>query len=137
MRALQANDMTVKERQELGYLSGGIKFQDKTEFYFMPFIFWILDTLKYDPVVIPGEVFRGNVLVATDENMPDFFRAIEQYEVSLAFLLQNKLGDIKFYIDFDSKAFVSSYLVEVDKYLPDNSWKSCFDYPKKYVSLLM
>lgn len=103
----------------------------------MPFIFWVLDTLKYDSVVMPGEVFRGNVLVVSDENIPNFLRAIEQYEISQALLRQKKLRDIKFYIDFDAKFFVSSYLVEVEKYLPDNSWKSCFDYPKKYVSLLM
>ncbi|SHN08112.1 hypothetical protein [Chitinophaga sp. CF418] len=126
--------MTVEERIELGYLPGGIKFQGQVEFYFMPFIFWILDNLKYDPVVIPGEVFRGNILIVNDGNIPDFLNAIDEYKISYAFLHENKLKDIKFYIDFDSKLFVSSYLVEVEDYLPDDSWKGVFDFPDKHVA---
>jgi hypothetical protein len=76
-------------------------------------------------------------MFTTDENNPPFPRAIEEYKISHALLLKNKLKDIKFYIDFDGKFFVSSYLVEVEEYLPDDSWKSCFDYPKTYVSLLV
>jgi len=80
-------------------------------------------------------VFRNNILIVKDEAISSFLEAIGEDKVYYDYLVENNVSKMKFYIDFDTRTFVSSYLVEVESYLPNDSWKGLFDYPNKHTPL--
>jgi hypothetical protein len=129
--------MTIEEKLEQGYFAGCIKYKNEYRFYLMPITYWILDMNAYDPDYDPNEdefVFRNNVAVVSDENIPHFFNAIENDRISYPTLQESSLLHIIFFIDFDVKTFVSYFNdIEVETYLPDSSWKGFFDDPNKYI----
>jgi len=132
----------IKNRLEDNALLGYMKFSELGSFYLMPIAYWILNYSKYDPTYNPKEwafVFRNNILNVRAENTSDFFSSIEQDKIPFVELeeaIRNKLEGIalSFYIDFDSKLFVSAFEnIEVETYLPDDTWKGKFDNPLLYL----
>ena len=106
-------------------------------FYFMPIAYWILNYTKYDPGYNPTEwsfVFRDNILLVNDEKIGPYLKAIEEDRIYLEVLTGDNMPGLTFYIDFDSKLFVSSFpYVEVESYLPDETWEGVNDEPMKYL----
>ncbi|MCF6405528.1 hypothetical protein L3C95_21710 [Chitinophaga filiformis] len=129
--------MTIEEKLEQGYFAGCIKYKNEYGFYLMPIAYWILNMNTYDPDYDPSEdefVFRNNVEVVSDDKILDFFSATEEYRISYQMLSAASLLHVIFFIDFDAKLFVSWFNdIEVETYLPDNSWKGLFDDPNKYI----
>lgn len=110
----------------------------------MPLAKWILNHFKYSPSYNPYEweyVFRGNILNVTDENVRDFVKAIAVDKIDLTVDggdLQDVLNerDVPFYffIDLDNKNYISYfYDIEVETYLPDDTWMGIYDDPMKYL----
>lgn len=130
--------MEIKKKLEEGYLLGGIKYKEKCNYYFMPIAYWILNYIKYDPSYNPAKwsfVFRDNILLVNDENIDDYLKAIEEDIIYLELLEEDDdIPEFTFYVDFDSKIFVSSFpYVEIETYLPDENWKGVNDEPIKYL----
>lgn len=133
----------IRKKIENNYLFGCIRYKDKYKIYLMPIAYWILNYSKYDPAYNPGEwefVFRDNVLIVTDDRIKDFLRAVEGDSVDLSEQLSEinnipkKSIEFNFFVDLDEKLFVSSFPdIEVEEYLPDNSWTGKYDNPITYL----
>jgi len=128
--------MTIEEKLENGYLPGCIKYMDAYNYYLMPIAYWILDNDKYDPDYDPKQwefVFRNNIMVVHDNDIPAFFNAIEIDRVDPQ-MFKAKNIRMTIFIDFDTKLFVSSFNeIELENYLPDESWKGLYTDPNKYI----
>lgn len=133
--------MTIEEKVEHGYFAGCIKYQNRYGVYLMPIAYWILNMKSYDPDYDPDDrefVFRNNVIVVNDEVIPDFLSAIEEDKIGYETLKKYDWLIITFYIDFDTKTFISCFAeIEVEGYLPDESWKGLFDDPGKYITQII
>jgi hypothetical protein len=128
---------------EDNYLLGCIKYNDKHELYLMPIAWWILNYKKYDPdpklQSIPYEsglepskperVFRDNILNVTDDEIEAYLNSIKEDKLTMKDLqtiinVPMEFRYIFFYIDFDCKVFTNGFFdIEVENYLPDQTWK--------------
>src|ERR1700722_6808053 len=135
---------SLKQKFDDNYLLGCIKFEGKSNLYLMPIGWWILNYQKYDPTYNPTDwdhVYRGNVLNVSDDQIGNFFKAIEsdKIEVSTLKLEMDKIPlkyfRVQFYIDFDKKIFVNGYRenVEIEDNLPNNTWKGFLGEPSNYI----
>lgn len=116
------------------YLLGYIQHADNGDFYLMPIAWWILNYKEYDPNYDPEQwkdVFRDNTLNVDDENIQNFMNSISSDKIRVNELIATLKNipshyvDLFFFIDFDSKFLVSSFIeVQVKEYLPNDQWKS-------------
>lgn len=134
----------IEKKIERDYLFGCIKYKNEYSIYLMPLAEWILNHYKYSPSYNPNEweyVFRGNILNVTDENVKDFIRAIAVDKIDLKIdgqdlqrVLREKEVPFPFFIDLDNKNYISYfYDIEVETYLPDDTWVGIYDDPMKYL----
>lgn len=130
----------IDEKIKDNYLLGCIKYQSNFNFYLMPLAYWILNYSKYDPTYNPndwGFVFRNNILNVDDLKIESFIKSIQIDKVdieSLNFKDYNFDDIFLFFIDFDSKTFVSFFDdIEIEEYLPDENWKGKFENPINYL----
>lgn len=86
-------------------------------------------------------VFRNNIYNVTDERIDEFIDSIDEGKLSLHELkfiiddINTANAVILFFIDFDKKLFVNGFAdIEVEKCLPDISWKGEQDDPVNYLS---
>ncbi|WP_298738823.1 hypothetical protein [uncultured Chitinophaga sp.] len=123
--------MNIKQKFEENFILGCIKYNDQCSLYLMPIAYWILNYKKYDPTYDPSKwdfVFRNNILIVSDESIDQFMTAIQADKVTSNELTQSEIASMSFYIDFDSKVFVSSFSdVQVEDYLPHDGWQGLYD----------
>lgn len=122
------------------FLFGCVKYRNHYNFYLMPIAFWILNYSKYDPAYNPNDwdnVYRDNILNVTDDNIERFIRSIQidKVDIDTVDFKKYNLADIfLFFVDFDSKAFISFFDdIGVEEYLPDENWFGKFDNPIDYL----
>ena len=135
-------NIEIQKNLDNSYLFGCVKYKNDYSFYLMPIAYWILNYAKYDPAYNPddwkdGIVFRDDILNVNDDNIGRFIQAIQVDKIDIN-ALNVKDYDLKdvflFYIDFDSKLFVSFFDdISVEEYLPDETWTGKFDNPIKYL----
>ncbi|QNR87019.1 hypothetical protein H9N25_11855 [Pedobacter riviphilus] len=130
----------IQENIENSYLFGCMKYKNDLSFYLMPIAFWILNYSKYDPTYNPkdwDDIYRDNLLNVSDENIELYLRSIELDKIDLDSVDVKKydLANIfLFFIDFDSKIFISYFDdIDIEEYLPDESWVGKFDNPLNYL----
>jgi uncharacterized protein YpiB (UPF0302 family) len=140
---------SIEQRILEDYILGCMKYENNYNFYLMPIAWWILNYIKYSPSILEDNErrknFRNGVLIVTNENHKDFFASIEEDKI-----MENELLEIirnispkyseegysylTFYIDFDNNEYINGfYDIELENYLPDNTWKGKFDEPLKYL----
>jgi hypothetical protein len=135
---------SLKQKFDDNYLLGCIKFREKSNLYLMPIGWWILNYQKYDPTYNPSDwshIYRGNVLNVSEDQIENFFKAIEDDKIEVSILkveidkISSKYFRVQFYIDFDKKIFVNGYRenIEIETYLPDNTWKGFLGEPIEYI----
>ncbi|MDR1339814.1 MAG: hypothetical protein LBK58_07170 [Prevotellaceae bacterium] len=133
------------------YLVGSVKYKEKFYFYAMPVAWWILDYEKYSPSILSSKErrinFRNGVLVVTDYNIKPYLESIQEYKLThkelseIIYEIDRKYPEegyayLNFFIDFDKKEYINGfYDIELEDYLPDESWKGKFDEPLKYLPL--
>ena len=132
----------VQENIDNSYLLGCVKYKGNFSFYLMPIAYWILNYAKYDPGYNPhdckdGNVFRDDILNVSDKNIEGFFQSIKVDKIdfnSLSFKEYNYAEIFLFFVDFDSKIFISYFDdIEIEEYLPDEKWIGKFDNPLNYL----
>lgn len=125
------------------YLFGCIKHKNTYAFYLMPVAEWILNYSKYHPDYNPRDwedtpAFRDDILNVTNDNIGPFIRAIEVDKIDIDSLnMENyRFMDVfLFFIDFDSKTFISYFHdIDIEEYLPDDQWIGKFEDPINYLS---
>jgi hypothetical protein len=108
----------------------------------MPIAYWILNYAKYDPGYNPedwndGNVFRDNILNVDDDKIENLIQSIqsEKIDIDSVDLKRYNLGDIfLFFIDFDSKLFISYFDdIDIEEYLPNEEWVGKFENPVHYI----
>ena len=129
----------IEENIGNSYLFGCVKYKNKYEFYLMPVVYWVLNHAKYNPKYNPDDweyVFRDNVLNVTDDNIEPFIKAIEVDKIDIDSV---KMADYRFmdiflfFIDFDSKIFISYFDdIDIEEYIP-NLWTGKFEDPINYL----
>jgi hypothetical protein len=135
---------TIIERLEQDFLLGFVKYNDTYELYLMPLGYWILNYKKYDPTYNPDDwefIYRDSILNVTEHEIEAFMNAINQDRISLSELNkvlsanpERKFDYIYILIDFDQQLFVSAFPeVEIENYLPDNTWNGLFDSPISFL----
>ncbi len=136
---------SIKERLSENYIIGCIKYNGNYYFYLMPIAWWIINYEKYDPSILNSKErisnFRNGVIVVADGQTDNFIKSIREDEISLQELKEIILFDgkgnydyLNFFIDFDKKEYINGfYDIEVEDYLPDETWTGKFDEPKKYL----
>jgi hypothetical protein len=104
----------------------------------MPVAYWILNHLQYNPAYNPNDweyIFRDNILNITDDQIDNFIKAIDEDRISdleelKSISPQSEYTYLYFFIDFDSKIFVSHFDdIEIEEYLPQDEWHGIFEYP--------
>jgi hypothetical protein len=134
----------IEKKLNRNYLFDCIKYKNEYSIYLMPLAEWILNHYKYAPSYNPDEweyVFRGNILNVTEDNVKDFIRAVEVDKIVFSIDGDNLQGVLSkrelpfyFFIDLDNKNYVSCfYDIEVESYLPDETWVGIYDDPIKYL----
>lgn len=132
----------IQKAIENSYLFGCIKYDNDLSFYLMPIAYWILNYSKYDPSYNPkdwndGHIFRDNILNVDNKNIDSFIHCIrlDKIDIELVNPKQNNLLDVfLFFVDFDSKVFISYFDdIDIEEYLPDESWSGKFDNPLNYI----
>lgn len=103
---------------------------------------WILDYTSYDPTFSPSGsdvVFRGNLLLVTENNASDFLAAMEPYRLSSeelrAFFKTANCCNwpLVAMVDFDAKFYVNGFSeMPLHRYVP-TGWKSIEGNPLEYV----
>jgi hypothetical protein len=131
----------IQENIKNSYLFGCVKHNNAFSFYLMPIAYWILNHFKYDPEYNPNDwefVFRDNILNVDDDNIESFIKSIEVDKIDIDSV---KMSDYRFmdtylfFIDFDSKTFVSYFDdLDIEEYLPDDEWIGKFEDPINYLS---
>lgn len=128
---------TIYQRLTENYLLGCIKYRDRYSIYLMPIAWWILNYKKYDPAFDSakwGVEFREGVYNVTDDKVEDYMQSIKDDKIEVD-ELENFSSPFEFYffIDFDSKLFVSRFSdIEIEDYLPSSNWRGDFEDPIKY-----
>ena len=135
---------SIKKRLDDNYLLGVIKHENISSIYLMPIAWWILNYGKYDPHYNPDlweEVFRNHIYNVKDENIDLFLESIEGDKLSSNEIIlaktqyPNDLITLYFFIDLDKKIFINRFSdVELEEYLPDESWKGIFGNPSDYLT---
>jgi hypothetical protein len=132
----------IQENIKNSYLFGCVKYKDKFSFYLMPIAYWVLNYAKYDPEYNPsdweeGIVFRDDILNVNDSNIEPFIESIKVDEIdvdSVNFNDYNFEDIFLFFVDFDSKTFISYFDdIEIEEYLPDENWIGKFENPISYL----
>jgi hypothetical protein len=127
--------MTVQQKIEEDYIFGCIKYKANCSLYLMPIAYWILDYKKYDPNYNPDDwefIFRDNILVVNDSNIDKFMNAIEVDKIQPDEFSKSTYR-LTFFIDFDTKLFISSFGdIEVEEYVPNN-WQGKYGDPTGYL----
>ncbi len=136
---------SLKERLIENYLLGCIKYKNRFDFYLMPIAWWILNYNKYDPSILNSSErinnFRNGITIVTDQKKDSFINSINEDKISLQELEEITCLDnnenyeyLNFFIDFDKKEFINGFHdIEVEDYLPNETWVGRFDEPKKYL----
>lgn len=134
---------SIKQRLEENYILGCIKHQNEYQFYLMPIAWWILNHEKYDPNYNPNDwqyIFRNNVFNVTDDQFDQFFESISEDQISISevkSIIKNfseEYSEITFFIDFDKREYISTFdYIEVETYLPDETWIGKYDNPTDYI----
>ena len=140
---------SIEKRLLENYNIGCIKYEENYNFYLMPIAWWILDYVKYSPSILKSKErqtnFRNGVLVVTDENIEPYLKSIEEDKLTEDELLEliNEIDKkypeegypyINFLIDFDEKKYINGFdYIEIEDYLPDETWKGKYDEPLKYL----
>lgn len=77
-----------------------------------------------------------------DNKIQEYLDAIEEDKISnteyinIVDNFSSEDSRITFFIDFDSKIYVNGfYDIEVEEYLPNESWKGKFDEPMNYIPI--
>lgn len=133
-----------KYRFENNYLLGCIRYKGAYTIYLMPIAWWILNYKKYDPGYNPADwkdVYRDNILNVSKDSVYGFIKSIEADRVDIAEFtaairdIPVKYIRLNFFIDFDSNLFINGYYdnIELEEYLPDESWEGKVDDPNNYL----
>lgn len=132
----------IQENIKNSYLFGCVKYKDKFSFYLMPIAYWVLNYAKYDPEYTPndweeGIAFRDDILNVDDSNIEPFIESIKVDKIdvdSVNFIDYNFEDIFLFFVDFDSKTFISYFDdIEIEEYLPDEKWVGKFENPISYL----
>ena len=132
----------INENIDNSYLFGCVKYKNEFSFYLMPIAYWVLNYIKYDPRCslsdwgTNGHIFRDNVLNVDDDNIEPFIKSIQVdiIDIDSLSMADYRFMDIfLFYIDFDSKTFISYFDdIDVEEYIP-NLWTGKFEDPINYL----
>ncbi len=130
------------ENLDIDDLIGAVKYKDRWRFFAGTVAEWVLDYALYDPGFDPLKsniVFRNNLLRVDEKNAPQFFEAMEQYElllVDIQQLVKEKGANnwpLTIVVDFDGKIYINGFTeIPLHKYIPID-WKGYEDYPINYV----
>lgn len=132
----------IQDSIDNSYLFGCIKYKNHFSFYLMPIAYWVLNYEKYDPKYDPkdwedGIIFRDNILNVDDDNIEPFMESIKVDFVDIESVNisdYNLMAIFLFYIDFDSKRFISYFDdIEIEEYLPSEEWEGIFGDPIKFI----
>jgi hypothetical protein len=139
----------LEQRILENHLLGGVKYEENFYFYVMPVAWWILDYGKYSPSILNSKErqinFRNGIVVVTGNNIKPYLESIQEYRLTqkelseIIYEIDEKYpeegyGHLNFFIDFDKKEYVNGfYDIELEDYLPDESWKGKFDEPLTYL----
>lgn len=128
---------------EENYLFGAIKYNNLLNIYLMPMAWWVLNYSKYNPSYKAkdgGVIFRDNIDNVTDDKIDNFMKSIDVDKVSLDEVrstlkfVEEEFVAFYFFIDFDNKIFINGvYDIELERYLPDETWKGRYANPLNYV----
>ena len=139
---------SIEQKIIENYILGCIKYNGNYNFYLMPIAWWILNYVKYDPSISKNKEretkFRNGILVVTDENIKPYIKSIENDKLTEEELLElnnifkkypeEEYSCINFLIDFDEKNYINGFdYIEMEDYLPDETWKGKYDTPLKYL----
>jgi hypothetical protein len=140
---------TIEERILENYILGCIKYKGNYSFYLMPIAWWILNYAKYSPSILENKErvanFRNGILVVDKENIKLYLKNIEEDKLTDKELMEisNEINRkypeegysyLNFFIDFDNKEYINGfYDIEMEDYLPDDTWNGKFDEPLKYL----
>lgn len=129
----------IQQELDHSYILGCTKYKDEYLFFLMPVIYWVLDVAKYSPDTVNNKnyVFRDNVLNVLSGDEDAYFKAIDEFKLdpySVNLKEYNPDIPLEFYIDFDSKLYISFFHeIILEEYVPDNTWTGKFDDTLKYV----
>lgn len=103
---------------------------------------WILDYASYDPTFSPSRsevVFRGNLLIVTEDNASGFLAAMEPYELCpedlRAFFETANCCNwpLVVMVDFDARLYVNGFSeIPLHEYVP-TGWKGVEGDPLEYI----
>lgn len=129
----------IQQELDHSYILGCTKYKDEYIFFLMPVIYWVLNVASYDPGTIDNTeyVFRDNVLNVPSGQEEAFFKAIDEFKLDPDSVNLKKYNPdilLQFYIDFDSKLYISYFDdIILEEYVPDNTWTGKFDNALKYL----
>jgi hypothetical protein len=140
---------TIEQKILENYILGCIKYDENYNFYLMPIAWWVLNYIKYSPSILENKErknnFRNGVLNVTDDNHIKYLLSIENDKISekelseIIEIIDKKYpGEcysyLNFYIDFNKKEYINGFCdIELENYLPDNTWKGKYDVPIKHL----
>lgn len=132
-----------KQKLEENYLVGCIKYKGNYQFNLMPIAWWILNYGKYSPSIFNDSArqsFRNGVINVLDARIEDYLNSVSEdritsEDIKSAFAdVSEEFRQIYFFIDFDKKEYISAFEdIEVETYLPDESWTGKFEDPLEYI----
>lgn len=103
---------------------------------------WILDYASYDPSFDTARsevIFRGNLLLVTEENVDGFHAAMAPYELQFSELRAyfEKVGSdnwpLMILVDFDKNLYINGFSdISLHEYIPAG-WRGIEDVPLHYV----
>lgn len=132
----------IQDKINDSFIFGCVKYKNNFSFYLMPIAYWILNYAKYDPKYNPDDwdddiIFRDNILNVEDSMIEPFIKSIEVDKIGIESINisdYNLMNVFLFYIDFDTKTFISYFDdIDIEEYLPDENWIGKFDNPLNYL----